>query len=246
MDPSGQTQGPFPARNMLEWYRRGLLNDMSLQTCGAVSAYRPKLPNCNNNSDVIQQSLLQLSLLHVRSQPLWVLSSTLPCACQAHLQAYASSAFSQKAFQHQIVPSHNQTSCQDRLRDAQSMESISMPDVVVCACRRERWPLQTSRSRSTTGLWGRCCRASRGASASTLSPSLTSAQARSVPASISSSHLILSETNGIRLLIGKPVCILNCCTAWLSLHATVHLATYLKCLFVIQHWDGKGPTWYHH
>ena len=40
MDPSGQTQGPFPARNMLEWYRRGLLNDMSLQTCGAVSAYK--------------------------------------------------------------------------------------------------------------------------------------------------------------------------------------------------------------
>ena len=39
MDPSGQTQGPFPARNMLEWYRRGLLNDMSLQTCGAVSSY---------------------------------------------------------------------------------------------------------------------------------------------------------------------------------------------------------------
>ena len=38
VDPSGQTQGPFPARNMLEWYRRGLLNDMSLQTCGAVSA----------------------------------------------------------------------------------------------------------------------------------------------------------------------------------------------------------------
>ena len=36
VDPSGQTQGPFPAHNMLEWYRRGLLNDMTLQTCGAV------------------------------------------------------------------------------------------------------------------------------------------------------------------------------------------------------------------
>ena len=34
VDPQAQTQGPFPARTMLEWYRRGLLNDMSLQTCG--------------------------------------------------------------------------------------------------------------------------------------------------------------------------------------------------------------------
>ena len=37
VDPQAQTQGPFPARTMLEWFRRGLLNDMSLQTCGAVS-----------------------------------------------------------------------------------------------------------------------------------------------------------------------------------------------------------------
>lgn len=44
VDPSGQTQGPFPARNMLEWYRRGLLNDMSLQTCGTVRLQSCKHP----------------------------------------------------------------------------------------------------------------------------------------------------------------------------------------------------------
>ena len=50
MDPSGQTQGPFPAHNMLEWYRRGLLNDMTLQTCGAVRA--PSLSVCTRIGSV--------------------------------------------------------------------------------------------------------------------------------------------------------------------------------------------------
>ena len=36
IDPSGVTQGPFPAKHMLSWYRKGMLHDMYLPTCGAV------------------------------------------------------------------------------------------------------------------------------------------------------------------------------------------------------------------
>lgn len=43
IDPSGTLQGPFPARNMLEWYRKGMLHDMGLMVCGAVSQ-RPWAP----------------------------------------------------------------------------------------------------------------------------------------------------------------------------------------------------------
>ncbi|KAK9915406.1 hypothetical protein WJX75_008743 [Coccomyxa subellipsoidea] len=41
IDPSGTVQGPFPARNMLEWYRKGMLHDMGLQVCGAERKVAP-------------------------------------------------------------------------------------------------------------------------------------------------------------------------------------------------------------
>ena len=66
MDPSGQTQGPFPAHNMLEWYRRGLLNDMTLQTCGAVRAL---IASVSTHSEMVQSSCFARS---------WFLS---PCCC---------------------------------------------------------------------------------------------------------------------------------------------------------------------
>lgn len=49
----------------------------------------------------------------------------MPCAYQAHLQAYAVPSFRQKAFEHQTISSYEQTSCQGRLRDTQSRQSIS-------------------------------------------------------------------------------------------------------------------------
>ncbi|CAL8468583.1 g8123 [Coccomyxa elongata] len=41
IDPSGTVQGPFPAKNMLEWYRKGMLHDMGLKVCGAERKVAP-------------------------------------------------------------------------------------------------------------------------------------------------------------------------------------------------------------
>ena len=41
IDPKGVTQGPFPAKSMLNWYKQGMLHDMMLPTCGAVRAPGP-------------------------------------------------------------------------------------------------------------------------------------------------------------------------------------------------------------
>ena len=45
IDPAGVTQGPFPAKHMLNWYRKGMLHDMHLPTCGAVRS-RSRMQSC--------------------------------------------------------------------------------------------------------------------------------------------------------------------------------------------------------
>ena len=51
IDPNGVTQGPFPAKHMLSWYRKGMLHDMYLPTCGAVrppaAKFTPVLAGCD-------------------------------------------------------------------------------------------------------------------------------------------------------------------------------------------------------
>lgn len=39
IDPDGNTQGPFPAQNMIEWHTAGYLHDMSLPVCGTVGGW---------------------------------------------------------------------------------------------------------------------------------------------------------------------------------------------------------------
>lgn len=132
VDPQAQTQGPFPARTMLEWYRRGLLNDMSLQTCGAVSC-----------------SASRARLLHGTRPILGAKIRSLFASCCVLGVLVAQTAWRPAAL---IVTESHQCKFNGIAPNLGSAEHVSKHSND-CSCRRGRWLPQTSRSRSTTGPW---------------------------------------------------------------------------------------------